>query len=213
MFETVISSAFYLFALINPASKVFFLCSTQPPLTSRRLWIVSLNASLTGLVILLVLAATGRFIFTFVFHVELYSIQIVGGIVLFTVGLAAIRKGRFFAQHYYGNSGDISIVPLAAPLIAGPGTITAVISFTAHIGLSMTCLAIFIAIACNFAIMVLSRFIYKTLDKFHAISPLVRIAGLVVAAVAVQMFLTGLGQWISTVVEDIYFFYGTEGNL
>lgn len=201
IFEIIFSNSFYFLALINPASKVFLLSSLQPPPSRQQIWSISLNASLTGLGILLILSAIGKFLFTMIFHVELYSIQIVGGIVLFTVGFQAIRKGVFFSRHLSSTDSDISIVPLAAPLIAGPGTITAVISFATHHGVWLTWLAITLAVAGNFGIMTLSQTISRFMDRYHAAGPLIRIAGLIVAAVAVQMFLTGLGQWFTLTLD------------
>lgn len=73
-FEIILSNSFYFLALINPASKVFLLSSLQPPPSRQQLWSISLHASLTGLGILLILSAIGKFLFSVVFHVELYSI-------------------------------------------------------------------------------------------------------------------------------------------
>lgn len=198
MMPLLLSTTMYLLALINPPSKIFLLASIEPGLTRQQLWQLSLRASLTGWAILMVLACAGRLLFSMVFHVELYSLQIVGGIVLFIMGLTAIREGVFFSHSSMrGSQKDLSIVPLAAPMIAGPGTITAAISYTAQEGLRLTLLSLTLAVLLNFAIMLMSLWIHKALDKFHAIGPLVRITGLIVAAVAVQMFLNGLGTWVA----------------
>lgn len=203
MAAAILSTSLYLLALINPPSKVFLLASIEPALTRKQLWQITLRASITGLAILLALAVVGRFLFTVVFQVELYSLQIAGGIVLFIIGLTAIQKGVFFARHSANNKSDISIVPLAAPMIAGPGTITAVISFSTQDSFAVTAAALILAVAVNFIIMLLSLWINKILGKFHAIGPLIRITGLIVAGVAVQMVLTGLGEWVSIVFSQL----------
>jgi small neutral amino acid transporter SnatA (MarC family) len=53
----------------------------------------------------------------------------------------------------------------------------------------------------NFFIMLSSLWIGKTLERFRVFGPLIRIAGLIVAAVAVQMVLTGLSQWLTPVLS------------
>jgi multiple antibiotic resistance protein len=83
-------------------------------------------------------------------------------------------------------------VPLAAPLIAGPGTIAAAISSTVQSGLLPTCLALTFAILVNFILMLFAHSINTFLTKTHLIGPLIRLTGLIIAAVAMQMILTGL---------------------
>lgn len=94
------------------------------------------------------------------------------------------------------NFTDLSLVPLAAPLIAGPGTIAAAISGTAEFGLLSTSLALTLAIGINFIIMLFSPAINRFLDRVHALGPLIRLTGLIIAAVAVQMIITGLKECI-----------------
>ncbi len=54
----------------------------------------------------------GQFLLKMVFQVEIYSLEIAGGIVLFVVGLAAVRKGTFYELDLNGQATDIAIVPL-----------------------------------------------------------------------------------------------------
>ena len=195
--EAFIQTTLYFLALVNPASKVFILSSIDPPYSRRELLTISSKATSVALGILLVLSAVGHFVLRSVFHVEIYSLQIAGGIILFIIGLTAVRKGRFYEQDFHGSRIDISIVPLGAPLIAGPGTITAAISFASTRGISLTAASLSAALAVNFLVMLLSLWIGKTLDRFHVFGPLIRITGLIVTAVAVQMTLTGLAQWLA----------------
>jgi multiple antibiotic resistance protein len=117
-------------------------------------------------------------------------------VVLFLVGLSAVRNGRFYEESVLQTVPDISIVPLAAPLIAGPGTITAAISYSSIHGFWITLICVSIALVVNLGIMLSARRIGQILEKVNAIGPLVRITGLVVMAVAVQMMLTGIGEWL-----------------
>lgn len=127
--DTFVQTSLYFLALINPASKVLILSSMQPPYSREELLKVSTRATFVALLILLLLSVIGHFLLKTIFQVEIYSLQVAGGIILFFIGLTAVRKGCFYEQNLQGSSLDISIVPLAAPLIAGPGTITAAISF------------------------------------------------------------------------------------
>lgn len=191
-----VEMAAYLLALINPASKIFLLSTMDPPYTWPDLRSVSLKSTLAAFVILCVLTIAGNVVLKNVFNVELFSLNVAGGIVLFIVGLTAVQQGRFYDARIYHRTGDISIVPLAAPLIAGPGTITATLSYAAHRGVGITIAALSVALALNLVCMIFSLAIGRALNRVNATGPLVRITGLVVCAVAVQMILNGLAAWL-----------------
>ena len=194
----MVENSLYLLALLNPASKVMFLSSYDPPLDRRRIFELAWKSSLAALVILVVLAGAGEWVLTKIFRVEMYSLRITGGLVVFMIGWSAVREGRFHPKSESPgmpeNFTDISLVPLAAPLIAGPGTIAAAISGTAEFGLFSTSLALTLAIGINFIIMLFSPAINSFLGKIHALGPLIRLTGLIIAAVALQMIITGLKE-------------------
>lgn len=190
----VLENGLYFLALLNPASKVMFLATYEPKLTKQQVWELSWKSSLAALVILTVLAGTGEIILSKVFRVDLYSLKITGGIVLFLIGLAAVREGRFInrTEHQIRqNFTDLSLVPLAAPLIAGPGTIAASISGAAQHGLMTVSLSLTGAILINFVLMLFSIGINHLLEKTHLLGPLIRLTGLIISAVAVQMVIAG----------------------
>jgi multiple antibiotic resistance protein len=146
--------------------------------------------------ILVLLSIAGHFILNTIFHIQIYSLKVAGGFILFIIGLTAVRHGKFYEEAAMQQVPDISMVPLAAPLIAGPGTITAAISFASLNGYSETILCISLALFVNFLVMSVSRQIGLVLEKINITGPLVRITGLIVTAVAVQMVLTGVQEWI-----------------
>ena len=196
-FGKLLENSLYLLALLNPASKVLFLSTYEPQLTRRQIWELSWKSSLAALIILVVLAGAGEIVLRRVFKVELYSLRITGGLILFMIGWTAVREGRFIQKQEHNlrdNFTELSLVPLAAPLIAGPGTIAAAISGTAEYGLKMTAVALTLAILVNFVLMLFSRPINRVLNSTHLLGPLIRLTGLIIAAVSVQMVITGLHE-------------------
>ena len=196
--QTLLASTIYLLALINPISKVFFLASAEDVRRGRQLLIVSLESSAVALLILVVFIILGNVLFTSIFHVDIYSFQILGGIVLFTLGYRALTKGVFYEAQESHNISELAVMPLASPLIAGPATITAVIALTAQNGALHTSLATFIAIAINFVVMLFSIVLYKLLRHYNLVGALIRVTGLIVSTISVQMILEGLRGWIAT---------------
>jgi Multiple antibiotic transporter len=156
---------------------------------------------LVSLLILLVLTSIGDFLMVKIFHVEMYSLSVAGGIILFIIGLTAVREGNFFEDNKETQSvSDISIVPLAAPLIAGPGTMTAAITFASIHGIAITDICITISILINLIFMLLSHPINNFLEKLNATGPIIRITGLIVTAVAMQMIFSGGASWVRQIV-------------
>jgi multiple antibiotic resistance protein len=192
----IVENTLYFLALINPANKIFILSTMQPTYTWRELWAVSLRSTVVAFFILIILAASGQFLLVSVFHVQMYSLNVAGGIILFIIGLTAVRKGRFFEETTQRNVSEISIVPLASPLIAGPGTITAAIYYASLHGFFITTVCLSLALFINFLIMLSSLHIGEALERVNATSPLVRITGLIVSAVATQMVFSGVEEWV-----------------
>lgn len=199
---TIMENSLYFVALINPASKIFFLTAQQPQLSTAELRHVSLRASFFGLLILLGCCIGGHFVLERIFRVNLYALQLSGGLVLLFSGLAAVQKGVFYHDQdakKHPSFDELSVVPLAAPLIAGPGTIAATISFSMQYGTLSTLLSLIPALLINLLLMLSSRYISKTLEIFAFAGPMIRLTGLIVMAVAMQMMLSGAGGFIRSV--------------
>ena len=193
--RSVFENALYLLALLNPASKIMFLASYPASSGRGKNFELSWKSSAAALVILILLAAAGQFLLGRIFRVELYSLQITGGLVVFVIGWTAVNQGRFVKRQQDSlmeGLTDISLVPLATPLIAGPGMIAAVIAGSVADGLLPTCAALTLALLINFLLMICAGGINKFLVKTHLLGPLIRVTGLIIAVVAMQMMITGI---------------------
>ena len=193
--QTILENALYLLALLNPASKVLFLASYNPTLTKKQNLELTWKSSVAASLILLLVTGVGHFVLNSVFHVELCALQITGGAVVLVIGWRAIQEGHFTKtqpERSPMDFTDISLVPLAAPLIAGPGMIAAVISGSIKDGFYITSVAMLMALAVNFIIMLFSHGINRILQHTHLLGPVIRLTGLVIVTVAMQMIITGL---------------------
>jgi multiple antibiotic resistance protein len=194
----------YFLALINPASKILLLASLKPRPSLRELTRLAFKSSVAALIILVIITCAGKFLFEQIFRVEIYSLKIAGGVVLFAIGWKAVREGVYYNQKHKDTiSDDFAIVPLASPLIAGPGLMTAAISFGSDNGLMSTLAGMAAALFMNFLLMLLSGKITETLEHLHIIGAVIRISGLIVAAVSVQMLLNGIAEWMAHRLPDL----------
>lgn len=187
---------FYLLVLINPISKIFILSVLAKEFRPEEMRRLIRKSSVFAGLILLALGAGGDFILTKIFHVQLYSLKTAAGIILFFVGYNALSKGVFFEMDDKQKMEDISLVPLASPMIAGPAAITAVISMNSELGLGTASLCITLAIVANWLIMACYRWVSDWMIKYHLMGALIRITGLIVAAISVEMVFSGIGDWL-----------------
>lgn len=194
--RAILVDGLYLLALINPISKIAVLSGLSASESGPALPAVVRKSSLTAAFILLGAMLFGDFILRQVFHVDLHALKISGGAVLFWAGFTALRRGVFFDQDASVRSVDLAIVPLACPLIAGPATIAASIALTAREGVMGPALSMILAILANGALMLYAHPIASALKKIGILGALIRITGLIVMTIGVQMIMDGLAGWL-----------------
>jgi multiple antibiotic resistance protein len=197
----LIGSFVALLALINPIQKIFVITSLQNQFTDKELRYLSAKSTLTALIILIFFLFLGHLIFNYVFHIQLYAFQVTCGVVLFYNGINGLQKGAFLQIDQNVKLSDLSAVPIAMPMIAGPATITAVVTFPAHYGKITTIIAIVLALSVNLLLMLFAKNIGKAFSKFNLMNALIRITGLIVATIGVQMVFTGITNFIGTLVK------------
>jgi multiple antibiotic resistance protein len=186
-------------ALVNPIQKVFVVNSLQKQFDNRSTKLISIKSSITALIILLIFLLVGQLIFNYVFHIELYAFQITCGVVLFYNGISGLQSGEFLKIDKNITIKDITAVPIAIPMIAGPATITAAVTFPAHYGHLITVISIVAALLINLVFMLYASKIGVLLNRFNLMNPLIRIFGLIVATIGVQMILNGISGFVTKI--------------
>ena len=83
-------------SLINPIQKIFVMFTLQNSYSDKELMRITNRSSITALVVLLVFLAVGNQLLTMVFNIEIYSFQIICGVILCLNGIYALQKGSFF---------------------------------------------------------------------------------------------------------------------
>jgi multiple antibiotic resistance protein len=123
--------------------------------------------------------------------VSIESLSIAGGLLLLLVALEMLRGTDFPT----GDSEDVALVPLATPLVAGPGAIaTAIVLWRNHPhagGHTAVILAILAAVTCvGLALLVAERLTRAVNPAFFSF--LTRVFGLLLSAIAVQLVVNGI---------------------
>ncbi|MDD3273240.1 MAG: MarC family protein [Bacteroidales bacterium] len=194
--KLIINCFIAMIALVNPFQKVFVVTSLQKQFDIKATRYISVKATITALIILLTFMFAGQVILNDVFKIQIYAFQVTCGVVLFYNGINGLQKGTFINLDKEMNIKEISAVPIALPMIAGPATITAAVTFPTEYGHIATTIAILLSLGVNLIFMIYSSQIGKIMERFNLLNPLVRIFGLIVATIGGQMVLNGIRGFI-----------------
>lgn len=148
--------------------------------------------------VLTTFAVTGMSIFH-VFSITLPAFQIAGGILLLLLAIAQLNANRTRVKPEEQSESmarnDVSIFPIATPLLAGPGAISTVVLYATEaksvwqiIGLVV---AIAMAMGASYVVLKLAHPLLRLLRQ-TGLNLLTRIMALILAAVAVQFILNGI---------------------
>src|SRR5215467_7648667 len=185
----LLKSTVALFVVIDPIGNVpLFIALTKGMHDSDRKR-VSKSAIITAASLLIVFAVAGTQILS-LFGITIFSFMIAGGVLLFIVSIELLTHGAWrFGQT--GNKEDSGVVPLAFPLLAGPGAITSVIISFQTYGIVTTMLSIAIVIGITYVVLLMINPIYRLLGR-RGSTIVTRVFAIFVAAIAVQYIIEGI---------------------
>lgn len=181
---------------------VIGLTGTMPRRERRR---IITRASLIAAIVIAVFGVFGRFIFDSL-GISIDAFNIAGGALLFLVAIDMLFGRPSGARETPREEEDartredISVFPLAIPLIAGPGTIASVILLVSTAGndpikLGEVALAAAFTLLLAWLAMMASMLIERRVGT-TGILVVSRILGMLLAALAVQFILNGIAQYV-----------------
>lgn len=192
-FETILNSVLALLAVLNPVGLLPVyeeLAEGLEVQQKRKLYHLT---TLAGFLTLLTLSFTGRWIMDSVFHISIDEFRIAGGILLTVLG---VQKVLFQSHHHETlpeNVMELGVVPMAVPLLVGPGSIVTGILILDREGWLSALLSIVMSFALVFAILSSSRLLYKFLGRLGTLV-IGRILYIFIAAIGVNFLLGGLSS-------------------
>jgi len=161
---------------------------------------LALSVSWAAAIICLVLFFVGRQVFA-IFGITLDSFRVGAGILLLLSGIS-LGQGRAGTGGGV-TEGDITVVPLAIPIVVGPATTGTLLVMGAELntwhGKIAGSLALLAAVASVGGILFSATALQRMLG-LRGIAILSRLTGLIVAALASQMIMTGLCNFLTVSV-------------
>ena len=197
------------FTLINPLGTMPIFMSMTSTLSNEKRNHTAKKASIIAFFTIIAFAFSGQILFKF-FGISVNSFRIVGGVIFFAMGWDMLQARLGNIKHTDDETkidayvNDISVTPLAIPMICGPGAITNAIILMES---SDTVVKKIILITVIFLVLLLTYFILrgagKITDKLGETGNkvMMRLMGLIVMVIAVEFFFSGLKPIIMNMIN------------
>lgn len=202
-----------IFAIVDPLGVIpFFSVLTEDMTVAEKRDVIS-KCCIVATATLGIFAVFGQFIFD-AFGFSIPAFEIAGGILLFAVAFEMMHGERPRTKMTETERTetlereDVGVIPLAIPLLAGPGAITTVMIYMTHpVADPMDKMFIFagilVAVLTTFFLMHYAGPIFKRIGRTGT-KVLGRIMGLLLAAIAVQFIINGiLGAYSQAVANGV----------
>lgn len=195
-----------LFSVVNPLGAIPVYLALTPSYTSGERNKSALMTSIYVIIILLSFFFFGSYILSF-FGISLNSLRIAGGLVIFNSGFGLLNGN--FERNRVGkkveaeakDKEDISFTPMAMPMLAGPGSISLLISlFAEYDSIEQRSLiggvVVFTGLVI-FLILTSAPLLFRVLGH-SGIKAISRIMGFLVMAIAVEYIVGGIIALVSS---------------
>jgi len=203
--DWLILSAFFLaafsslFTIVNPISAAFFFSSITEDDSAAKKVLMARKAAIVSAVVLIVFAFGGNLILNF-FGITLDAFRLAGGILVARVGLSMTRathkqiKSDKEKQEAIEKE-DISVIPMAIPMLSGPGAMTTAIVLMSNSSDIYSTISIVVAIllVCLISFIALAKADLIQTSIGHTGKNVVdKILGMIVMVVGVQFMINGV---------------------
>jgi len=184
-----------LFLIMDPFGNPPIFLSILEKVDENRRRRVIVRELVFALVVIVLFALSGRYVMS-ILGLREESVAVAGGIILFLIALRMVFPG-LRTESNAESEGEPILVPLAVPLVAGPSVLAALILFSTSGGIEMPMLLLAAGISWFATLLVLysSTWLLKLLTRRGLIA-VERLMGMVLVALAVQMFLDGISGFM-----------------
>ncbi|MCM3904068.1 MAG: MarC family protein [Pyrinomonadaceae bacterium] len=196
MSQKVIYDALMIWVTIEPVGSVLLFAAITSELSAAERRKIAVRATAYSAILLLGAIVVGQFILT-AMKIQLISLEVAGGIILFLFGLQMIFGQASDVSRSSEAGQDLAVFPLAVPSIVGPESITAVVLLTDNHVYSiptqaMTAGVMVGVLAVTCVLMLPAGPILRIIGKTGA-ALLERVMGMILAALSVEMVMGALG--------------------
>lgn len=181
---------------IDPIGNVALFAGLTAALTRKERHLTALRAVIYATIILVVAVVAGQIILDAI-GIHMHSLKVAGGIILFLFGVQMLFGKMDKADRTPEEGRDLAVFPLAVPSIAGPGALMAVIVLTDNDVYTVpqqiqTGVVLLVVLFITYIFLLFSDGILRVIGRQGA-AVLVRVMGIILCSLAVEIVLTALG--------------------
>lgn len=193
MSEDLVRAAVPFFAVIDPIGNILVFQAIVGASTAReRVAVATLGVGISFALIAL-FAAAGQGVLDFL-GIGTPSFQIAAGVLLVLPAIRLVERGEVFDTRDRAASGlEAAVVPLALPMLSGPGALALAITSSLEFGEGTTVLAAGIVLLLTLAVFVAASTLAAVLHP-TVLRAAARVVGVVLMAIAVDFIVTGWQQ-------------------
>ncbi len=189
-----------MFVIVDPFASLALFISLTSRMNPENVKKTINESVLYGFIILIFFTFAGIYVLEF-FGISIEALEIAGGLLMLFVGIEMVREGDKPRVSKKGEEveeeiGDVGLVPLATPMLAGPGAISLVIILMETYSWVLVIISLVIVFAIVYVFFFFSSKLFRLIG-LKGSRAFTRILGLLVAAFAIQYILNGAGSWIS----------------
>ncbi|MFA9389923.1 MAG: MarC family protein [Prolixibacteraceae bacterium] len=196
------------FTLLNPLGTMPIFMTMTAGLDQKNRTKTAKKASIVAFCTILLFAFSGQLLFNF-FGISVNSFRIVGGVIFFLMGMdmlqARLGKVKIKDSEIKNYVSDISVTPLAIPMMCGPGAITnsiVLMEDANSIGKKLVLIfSILVVMWLTYIVLYSSSRIMKILGE-TGINVMMRLMGLIMMVIAVEFFFSGLKPIIIEMIRS-----------
>lgn len=192
-----IQSFVTLFVIMDPPGAAPIFLGLVADKTQRVRRILAMQAAAVSFLVISIFALFGRVILEYL-NISLEALQAAGALLLLLVALELLT-GNAKSMNDDSNS-NVALVPLGTPLLAGPGAIVATMIFVQQVdsrSMGLALVAAVIAVHIAIALVLMASTTILKVIKESGVTLVARIAGLLLAAIAVQMLVDAIRVFVA----------------
>jgi multiple antibiotic resistance protein len=196
------TAAITLFLVMDPFGNIPIFLSVLQGYDARRRRRIMVRELAIALAVLTFFLFFGKYVLAGL-HISEPALSISGGVILFLIAIRMIFPSRPDMEET-GGDGEPVIVPLAVPLVAGPSSMAMVILFSTQYPerLLSWFAALVIAWFVGLVVLLLSDGLRRYLGN-RVLKAIERLMGMILTTMAVQMLLSGLGEFVAGIRGSI----------
>lgn len=186
-FKEIATATMVLFAVIDIIGSIPIIIS----LKEKSGTIKSGRASFIAAIVLIVFLFVGEKILSLI-GINVYEFAVAGSFILFFIALEMILGIKLFKQNDE-NMEMATVFPIAFPIVAGPGSLTSLLSLRAEFSLENIIVAIIINVIVVFIVLRTSGKMQRFLGK-NGIAIIEKVFGVILLAIAVKLFTSNIQE-------------------